>query len=245
MKRTLTAIIMVLAICIFGCTAKAPFFTYQTGEIVNTDKKHVPVKVAVFPFEDIRTDNNVDSSFLNLVPLVLYGSFEYDRPDAAGRFLHQVGYNFRPSEDIAKALVAEMKQNKFFDEVFLSLREKEPGIDFIVNGKIKKTKYSAKWYTYGLSGYGVFTYFFGVPVGTVENSVEFTVQLVRVADGVVVWQHGVTKEWNELIGLYYNTHAGLNGFPIIIKDGLVEGMKKLSSKIDDKGNFILVETATK
>jgi hypothetical protein len=236
MKRLTSVIIISLFVLVSGCASRAAFI-YKHGEIVNTNNKKAPVKVAVLPFEDMRGDNNMNSVLLYLIPLMPFGTIEYDRPEAASGFLTHAAYNFRPSEDIAKALVEEMKQNNLFDEVFFTQREKEPGVDMVVTGKIREIKYSGKLYSYGFSVYGPNLWFFGFPSGSATNAVNFTIELKRLSDGAIVWRHNVIGEWSETMGLYYNWGTEFNGFSTVIRDGLVDGMKKLSNEVSDKGKF--------
>ena len=149
MRKKIAVLFVLFVFFLSGCASRAAF-NYKTGDIVNANIK-LPLKVAVLPFDDKRGEDNMNALLLYLIPLMPFGPLEYDRPETASMFMTHPGYNFRPSEDIAKAAVAELKQNRFFDEVFFSNREKEPGIDMIMTGEIHETRYKGKMITYGLS----------------------------------------------------------------------------------------------
>jgi hypothetical protein len=223
-----------LAFALFGCATRGAF-VYEPASIVNINKIKLPYKVAVMPLEDKRKLENTNARLLYLIPLMPYGTLEYNRPDTANGYTTHVSYNFRPAEDFAKATVDELKRNNFFEEVFFTQREKEPGIDLIMTGEILDTKYDAKLISYGLSVYGPTLWFVGLPASYVTNSVDFTLQLKRVSDGTVVWKHEVKGFWDKTTGLYYNWGTEFDGFTLIVKNGLEDGMKNIAKEISEKG----------
>jgi hypothetical protein len=234
MNLKLKIFFVVIALLASGCASRGAF-VYEPGDIVNVDNKKLPFKVAVMPLTDKRQHENSNAVFLYLIPLMPFGMLNYDRPDTANGYTTHASYNFRPTEDLAKATVEELKQNKFFEEVFFTQREKEPGIDMIMSGELRDTKYKSKLITYGLSVEGPLLWFVGLPSSYVTNSVDFSLQLKRVSDGVVVWSHDVKAEWDKTAGLYYNWGTEFDGYPLMVKNGLVEGMKKLAKEISEKG----------
>lgn len=235
MKLRTGMLLMCFILLISGCASNAAFI-YEKGNTVNVENNKLPYKIAVMPLEDKRGHDNTNMIMLYLIPVVPFGTLNYDRPDAANGFVTHASYNARPSEDIAKAVVDELNQNKFFDEVFFSQREKEPNIDMLMTGELREMKYDAKLITYGLSVEGPLLWFVGLPSSNVNNYVDFSLQLKRVSDGMVVWKHDVKGEWNKTAGLYYNWGTEFDGFPIIIREGLVEGMKKIASQMKETGN---------
>jgi hypothetical protein len=234
MKLSCKICLVVLALFASGCASRGAF-VYEPGSIVNANNKKLPLKVAVMPLEDKRQSDNTNAVLLYLIPLMPFGPLNYDRPDSANGYITHASYNFRPSEDLAKAAVEELKRNEFFEEVFFTQREKEPGIDMIMTGEIRATNYEGKLITYGLSAYGPLLWFVGFPSSYVTNTVDFSLQLKRVADGVVVWRHDVKREWDKTAGLYYNWGTEFDGYPLMVKEGLMEGMEKLAAEISEKG----------
>jgi len=199
------------------------------------NNKKLPLKVAVLPLVDKRNSKNSNAAILILIPLMPFGPLNYDRPDTANGYTTHASYTFKPTEDIAKATVVELKQNQIFEEVFFSQRENEPGIDMIMSGEIRDTKYTGKIISYGLSIEGGLPWILGLPCSYVTNSIDFSLQLKRISDGVVVWRHDVKGEWDKTTGLYYNWGTEFDGYPLMVKNGLVEGMKKLAKEISEKG----------
>jgi hypothetical protein len=117
-ERVVFYLLSLLAlIYLTGCATKASF-VYAAGPKY-IDNEIEDLHVAVLPFEDIRSTTNKNSVLLYLIPLMPYGYVNYDRLDGANGFLTHSSYNFRPTEDLAKALVSELKSNKLFSEVFL------------------------------------------------------------------------------------------------------------------------------
>lgn len=217
-----------------GCATRAAFTYSPSEKIISEIKAPLPLKVAVLPLEDLRGQDNTDYILLYMLPLAPYGSLYYDRPDGANRFLFHAAYNFRPAEDLAKAVVDEIKQNRFFEEVFYTQREREPDIDLIIRGKIKNTLYRGKLISYGLSVYGPLLWYLGLPAGTTHNDLVLSLEMKRASDNAVVWSHEITGEWGKTVGLYYNWAADFDGYSIILRDGLHKGMEKLSKDLMSK-----------
>lgn len=233
MKRVVAVLLVCLLSALTGCASRAAF-VYRPSATVATGMKTLPLKVAVTSFDDLRQQDNTNSVLLYLIPIVPFGSIAYDRPDAANGFLFHAAYNFRPSEDYAKAVVEELKQNSYFDEVFYTQRQHEPNVDLIVTGKINETRYDGKIFSYGLSVYGPNLWLLGLPAGTTHNAVNLSLEMKRATDNVVVWSHEVKGEWDKTVGLYYNWAADFDGYPLIISEGLHKGMEKLANDISNK-----------
>lgn len=233
MKRVVIVVMVCLLGMLTGCASRASF-VYKPSGAVASGMKSLPLKVAVTNFEDRRQDENTNAVLLYLIPIVPFGSISYDRPDGANGYLFHASYNFRPSEDFAKAVVDELKQNNYFDEVFFTQRQNEPNVDLIVTGKINDTRYDGKLISYGLSVYGPLLWFLGLPSGTTHNAISLSLEMKRASDKVVVWSHEVTGEWGKTVGLYYNWAADFDGYPLILSEGLHKGMEKLASDISNK-----------
>jgi hypothetical protein len=220
-----------LATC--GCASRAAF-NYQLSPRVTTSDTPLPLTVAVLPFQDLRSETNTNALLVYLIPLMPYGFINYDRPDGANWFVFHAAYNFRPSEDLAKAAADELKQNRLFSEVFATQREHEPNVDLILSGEIYEARYDAKMISYGLSVYGPMLWFFGLPAGTTHNGLILNMTLKRASDGQVAWSHGVSGNWGATFGLYYNWAVDFDGMPLILKDGLHEGMIRLANDVQSK-----------
>jgi hypothetical protein len=233
MKKIVIVMMVGLLSVLTGCASRAAF-VYKPSSTVATGTKTLPLKVAVTPFDDLRQQENTNAVLIYLLPVVPFGSISYDRPDGANGFLFHAAYNFRPSEDYAKAVVEELKQNNYFDEVFFTQRQNEPNVDLIVTGKINETRYDGTLISYGLSVYGPMLWFLGLPAGTTHNALSVTLEMRRASDKVVVWSHEVKGEWDKTVGLYYNWAADFDGYPLLMSEGLHKGMEKLANDISSK-----------
>ena len=227
--------IVFLSFTVSGCATRAAFM-YSPSDTVAAELKNapLPLKVAITPLSDARNHDNTNYGPLHLIPLVPYGSRHYDRPDAANRFISHASYNFRPSEDFAKAVMEEIKQNRFFEEVFLTQREREPGVDLIVTGTISDTLYSGTVISYGLSLYAPLLWLAGLPVGTAHNTVSLSLEMERASDNAVVWSCDVNGDWGKTVGLYYNWASDFEGYPLILRKGLHACMEKLAQDLQTK-----------
>jgi len=233
-RKVAVVVMALMTLSLVGCATRASF-VYKPSGPVATGAKTLPLKVAVNNFEDERQNENTNASVLYWIPLVPYSSLTYDRPDGANGFLFHSAYNFRPSEDYARAVVDELRQNGYFEEVFQTQRQNEPNVDLIVTGKIKKSRYDAKFISYGLSVYGPVLWFLGLPVGTTHNEVDLVLEMRRASDKRLLWSHEVKGEYEKTVGFYYNWGADFDGYPAILGDGLHKGMEKLAGDLTSKG----------
>jgi hypothetical protein len=244
MKRVILIGLLLSTLLVVGCASRASF-NYKPSDVSINGNEKLPLKVAVMPFEDKRGDKNTNAALLYLFPLFPFGPIDYDRPDGANGYLFHSSYNFRPSEDFAKATVDEFKTNNIFDEIFFTQREKEPNIDMLMTGIIRETDYNGKLISYGLSAYGPLLWFIGLPAGHITNTLDFSMELKRVSDGKIVWKHDVKKECSKVSGLYYNWAADFDCYPSMLKEGLVEGVEKLLKEIENneglKFNIVKLE----
>jgi hypothetical protein len=235
MSKALTAAAAYLVVAVLsGCGSQAAWI-YEPGERVSTLAQPIDGKVAVLALRDARQTENSNGRWIALIPFVPFGSASYDRPDAASSFLAHASYNARPSEDYAKAIVEELKVNMLFKDAFLTYRQDEPGVDWILTGEIKRTDYKGTMYTYCLSFYGSLFWLLGIPAGSAKNTLAVSLELKRVTDGHVLWRHDIEGSYGKVIGLYYNYSSELEGFPKILRAGLQSGIKELDQHIQKNG----------
>ncbi|MFH1049714.1 MAG: hypothetical protein V1779_02150 [bacterium] len=229
-------IILISALFVFigisGCATKAAFI-YETGTNLNLTKNKKPLTIAVIPLIDLRKTDNHNYSLLGFIPLVPFGWFEYNRPEAANGFLFQQSFNFRPSEDIAKAIVSELQVNQLFEEVFFTFREKEPNVDYFLTGELYSTYWDGSLITYCLSSYGSLLWLVGLPVGTVNNELSLKLFLRKSSNWEVVWSDEIKGNYGKTVGFYYNWASDFDGYSEILKKGLNESLKKLALKLPE------------
>ncbi len=229
---------MMLLVFASGCTAT---FKYNPNDPVDAAIKPLPLKVIVTPLQDIRGNKNSDMPLCSYgMPLLPYGKIHDDRPEGGGQGQgrpHHAGiltYNFNPAVDISAAVTLELEQNHFFDTVIFGSRNTFRDADLVLDGRIVKTDYDATVYCYLLGPLVGIPYLLGLPMASVTNVLEVKFVMYRASDNTVVWSHEVKEKWDMTMGLYYNTYADLDGFPIMLREGLHRGMKTLADAVRTK-----------
>lgn len=144
-----------------------------------------PILTLLTPFRDSRPDVNHNRMLLYLIPLMPVGPVEYSTPESGADHLTSGAWQFRPSEDFARAAAAELQASGLFKEAFFSERGNEA--DFVFTGNIVSTNYSGSIISYGLSLYGPLLWFVGLPAGSVENESVVEMSLTDRRTGAVVW----------------------------------------------------------
>jgi hypothetical protein len=210
---------------------KAPF-RYVPGEMVNKETQPLPLTVSIDYLEDARGTSNCDYVILATLPLVPYVESHYDRPELPSKFATRY---FTPREDLAKALMEEIRQNKLFDKVVLREQNFLRNADLVITGKILKTRVNTTVTLYGMSLFGVVPWLLGLPQGKVQNELDVRYEMRRASDKAVVWEHEVSGAWSSIFGAYYNQNddAPYTGFGIILRKGLREGISKMAAAMKD------------
>lgn len=235
-RRTWTIILPMLPLVfVFGCSAT---FKYIPSDKIGVDVKPLSLKVVVTRLQD-RRGQNIDHGGYCVLPLVPYEKIHYDRPEG-GRpfhgphFLNISTYDFNPTEDFAAAITRELEQNHFFDTVLFELDDPVRDADLVVSGRITKTTYDATAYCYLLGPLEGVPYLLGLPMASVTNVLDVEFVMRRAFDNAVVWSYEVKEEWSTILGVYYNTRAELNGFPLMLREGLHKGMETLANDVRTK-----------
>lgn len=225
-----------------GCATRGAFVYSPLSQFKETKK--FPARIAVKEFLDKRGNDNKDYTMLYIIPLVPYGIEKYNRPEAGGRFITQSAYQFRPSEDFAKAMVMDLKASNMFEEVFYSEREHPKDVEFILEGTIISTNYEGKLISYCISFFASYLWFFGLPVGHSINEVNLDIRLVTAKEGKIIWQNSYDKQTSQVGGLYYNLYQYCKGYPKMIeeinRDVIVSIEKELINKPQEFWTLIRV-----
>jgi len=134
-KRSVNfAIAVALGLLLAGCSTKAGW-EYQPSAI-RVAATPLPVTVAVEHFQDQRGTENSRYFWVCVIPLVPYCTSDYKRPENANGFLTEASYNFRPSDDLAQATSAELRQAGLFREVYVTDRTSDPNAQLAIRGNI-------------------------------------------------------------------------------------------------------------
>jgi hypothetical protein len=148
----------------------------------------------------LRTNDNTNLVALYLIPLVPFGWMTFDTPEGPDKHLTSGEWNFRPPEDIAKAIAQDLQNLGLFREAFFGYRPSDG--DLILRSQLHSTRYNAKMLSYGLSIEGPLLWFIGLPVGTYSNELRLELRLEDRATGKLVWSGGVEELDGGAVWLY-------------------------------------------
>jgi hypothetical protein len=104
-------VIVAIALALSGCVSNAGW-QYEPGP-AQVSPTRAPVSVGILQYQDQRAAENSTHFWLCLIPLVPYCTADYHRLESANGFVTAGTYNFRPSEDLAKATAEELRQTNF------------------------------------------------------------------------------------------------------------------------------------
>jgi hypothetical protein len=232
MKRTISLILIMLITAGCGTTAK---FIYPANrehlvKLVETPKYNL--KVAVLPFDENRDDtNNMAGAILSFIPLVPFGKYRYERPDAARMFNTINEFQFDVSEDLAKAAVASLNNSGLFKEAYFTYGGDKENADLILTGSIKSTEYRGTIITYCLSVYGAFFWLLGLPVGSSYNELVVSMTLHQKDKEEPVWRHEFHKEASIKQGLYYRFGHDVKGYTTLMEEGMNEAILSMNKEL--------------
>ena len=185
-KRVLAGLVLaILGLSEIGCSS-ARTWTYQVAPFTDRPKS-IEKSLAVPPLNDLRRPENNNNLFIYLLPLMPFGWQDFEQPEGVSRHILSGLWQFKPTEDIAKALAAEIHSRNIFREAFFTFRESEA--DFVLRGSLTSTSYNGKLYTYGLSVYGPALWFIGFPAGSVTNQLSIKLELIERNSNRRIWEH--------------------------------------------------------
>src|SRR5262245_24997124 len=95
--------------------------------------------VAVVPFIDQRPVQNKNNIGLRLIPLMPFGWQELNTPETIQGHIASGLWQFRPTEDMAKALALEVQNRHLFQEAFFTFRESDG--ELVLRGVLLSTGY--------------------------------------------------------------------------------------------------------
>jgi hypothetical protein len=242
-KRNVNFLIAVaFGLLLAGCSTKAGW-EYQPSA-TRVAATPLPVTVAVEHFQDQRGTENSRYFWVCAIPLVPYCTADYKRPENANGFLTEAAYNFRPSDDLAQATSAELRQAGLFREVYVTDRVSDPNAQLAIRGNIISTDWNGTAYSYLVSGYAFVFYVLGLPMGSVQDTLSLKLELVDNSNGQVLWAHEITQSYEKTEGLYYN-YAEDFGYPQMFRDGITPAIAELQNFIATQppGSWSHMQTA--
>jgi len=229
-RRTRIPLWSVFAVCVIaavatGC-ASTRSWTYRPEAPV--DRQPIMDRtVVVLPVEDLRTNENTDLMSLYLIPLMPFGWQTFDTPEGPDRHLTSRTWNFRPSEDIAKAIAQDLQNLGLFKESFFGFRSSEG--DLVLRSQLHSTRYESRLISYCLSVYGPLLWFIGFPSGTYSNELRLELRLEDRSTGELFWAGGVNEIEGSVVW-FYALDADFN-YDSLLKRGLRLAFTDLSSEL--------------
>ena len=237
-------LLSIFVVLLTGCVSQK-VFRYE-AEPQSTNETLMNANVVVLPFADKRGDNNTDSRAMTLVPLMLWGSQNFDVPEKAqwrtndsqwwyigGHRVaeHHTGANkkiaqWNPREDIARATADELSAANVFTKTYYSKSPK--GSDLILQGVINSSNYYGMFYTYGISVLSPVFWVLGAPVTINNNTLDITLQL-KNRSGTVIWERDYRKKGSTFSTIYYISEDF--DFNNLLKETLLEAAEDMRAAL--------------
>ncbi|MCP4651932.1 MAG: hypothetical protein GY858_00910 [Candidatus Omnitrophica bacterium] len=224
-KIGLFCLVSVCCFFITGCATQRGW-RYQ-AEPAQEREPLINKSVAVPPFKDNRPDKNTNAVMMYLVPLMPYGWCDYSIPESGNTKLNSTDWQFKPTEDLAKAAAEELRASGLFKEVFFTQRASEG--DLVFQGTINSTRYWGKMYSYCLSVYGPNLWFLGLPAGTVNNELGVSFKLSDNSAQDVIWERNASEVYNKTFNLY--SMPSDFTYDILYKKILLDSLGDLEGKL--------------
>lgn len=219
---------LLLIVCCFllnGCITQRGW--RYTAENKISRSPLINKTVAVIPFQDSLPDKNSNAMLVYLIPLVPAGWCEYSTPESTTMKMNSSGtWQFRPTEDFAKAAAEELQASGLFKEVFFTQRESEG--DLVLRGKIASTNYIGTIRSYGFSVYGPCLWFFGFPAGRVENEVAVELNLMD-HNNISLWSNSYKREYKKPNVFLYSLPSDFQ-YDTLYKEIMLQAVKDMEDK---------------
>ena len=177
-------LVAILVLILAGCSTQRAW-TYKAEPPVSKAPM-INKSVAVSPLSDGRENVNRNGLLMYLIPLMPFGWQDLKTPEGVQMHINSGLWQFKPTEDFAKAIAEELNNSGIFKEAFFTNRPSEG--DLLFKGEIKSTDYDGKMITYCLSIEGPLLWLIGLPATYIENNLGLSLQLVDSKANEVLWQ---------------------------------------------------------
>lgn len=192
-------LVFILSIAILTGCASQKAWKYGPELVANTPPL-INQSVIVTPFDDQRLNENKNRYAFYLIPLMPYGWQELNTPEGVTAHANSSLWQWKPSEDMAKAAADEVNNARIFKEAFFGNRASEAQL--LLKGTIKSTKYDAKIYSYCLSAYGPALWWLGLPATSADNELSLNFKLVDQTTNATLWQKDYSDKTSVTSSLY-------------------------------------------
>ncbi len=192
------------------------------------------LRVAVLPFEEVRDERNTAKAFwLCFMPLAPFGYVEYERPETAGIFNSISGFTFDVSRDMAEAVVTSLEGSGLFAHVYLASEAQAGDADLIVEGRVTRTFYRGRTFTYCLSVAGAVFWVLGLPVGDSTDELAFDLEVRDNGTGKHIWGCRSQNSKRILQGFYYGWGEDVQGYAELMEGAMREIVQKLARGLEN------------
>ncbi|WP_372369923.1 hypothetical protein [Candidatus Uabimicrobium sp. HlEnr_7] len=235
---------LVFTVLLTGCISQK-VFRYEAEPQAISDPL-MNANVVVLPFADKRGNDNTDSRGITLIPLMFWGSQNFDVPEKAKwtvsdnqwLFLggHRVAHHHKkankkiakwnPREDIARATADELSAANVFSKTYFGKSMR--GSDLILQGIINSSNYYGMFNTYGVSLLSPVFWVLGAPVTINNNTLDITFQL-KNRTGTVMWERNYRKKGSTFSSIYYISEDFK--FNDLLKDILLEATEDIRAAL--------------
>ncbi|TGL19785.1 hypothetical protein EHQ47_16950 [Leptospira bourretii] len=217
-----TIILLTLA---FESCRTIPIYKYEIEDSknkVNLSNKSLKILF----LDDARVGVNIDNSILSLIPLFIYGKKELHFPE-----YDEISVNSPLKYFIADILEKEIG-SKFSLKKILITDDKSIPTDFTIQGVLQKSFCERRFYTYGLSLYGVLLWYFGAPAMANECEIELKIAFLDSRNKEFFSKIYSTKQ-NMNVGIY-TKYSNLNrNYSETIKFISKQIIEDINSKINN------------
>lgn len=91
-----------------------------------------------------------------------------------------------------------------FRDVFVTDRKVDPGAALVLRGTLTNTRWDGMMYSYMVGPYAALPWVFGLPPGSVENTLSLKLEMAEASSGRVLWSNAINQTHDQTDGLYYN-----------------------------------------
>lgn len=219
--------IVFLSFLISGCASQRGW--RYAPESPRSRAPLVDKSVAVPPFTDARPDKNENALLMYLIPIVPFGWCDYSIPESGNMKLNSIPvWQFRPTEDLAKAAADELRASGLFGEVFFTNRPSEA--DLVFSGTINSLRYSGTMLSYGLSVYGPLLWFFGFPCGTIRNELAVDLKLHDEKQDLTLWANSYKLNYDKVPVWIYSLPNDF-AYDALYKRIMLESIKDMERRL--------------
>ena len=211
--------------CLFGC-AQTRTWSY-TPEPRSTASPTVNKTLVVLPFEDHRKNENDNLIGLYMIPLMPYGWADFETPEGPQMHITSGLWQFRPSDDLSRAVAQEIENARVFRETFVGNRPSDG--DYVLMGEITRTGYHGKIFSYCLSVYGPLLWFLGLPAAHVSNRLELRLRIAKSPSDPPIWDYTIDAG-DEGTSFLYVQKADFM-YDALLKKGMTDAVPMLRSAV--------------